>query len=663
MQQIAVQSGRNEPCPCGSGKKFKKCCAEKQQAAPENPQVFLSALQLCNQGHLREAASICERLISQNPRHVNALHLLANIMATSGNLEASFGLYEATIEAAPDFIDAYLNYATSLTAAGKLDNALEILSRAIALKPSLPGPYCKTGDIYKSVGGFGKAIEFYKMALAKDPKHRESLRNLCSIIHNRAGLEETRHYLKTYLELYPSDAARINYETAIPSIMKSHDDIREHRERVSRNIDSLIAAGVRVADPVRELNLYNFFFSYHGENNKELFAKFAALYSSACPALLFKAPHVEEPRKEGKLKVAFLSKFFYKHSVSKCFNGVIDGLVKDPRLEVKLLCSGEAHFKNMATANLGAAMISVPDDIFEAQKVIAALNLDILIFTEIGMHAPSYFLAFSRLARVQCILGGHPDTSGIPAMDYYISSQIIEPESVASQHTEKPLLLERSPTIIERSPVPANPKTLKELGLPEGKRIYLCPMMLHKLHPDFDKAMGEILKKDPGGVVVLFADTPALYGDNAPWARAVSERLMSSLPLDVAERIMFVPWADSGVFMDYLIRADVILDSFYFGGGTTAYAAFSAGVPVITWPAEMGRARCVYECAMRMEIPELIAKNQDDYVEKAVRIANDKTTRETLKTRILENNNKFFDNNGVVTELADELLKLFPNLP
>ena len=33
-----MKAGRNEPCPCGSGKKYKKCCLGKNQAAsPAQP--------------------------------------------------------------------------------------------------------------------------------------------------------------------------------------------------------------------------------------------------------------------------------------------------------------------------------------------------------------------------------------------------------------------------------------------------------------------------------------------------------------------------------------------------------------------------------------------------------------------------------------------------
>ena len=53
-------------------------------------------------------------------------------------------------------------------------------------------------------------------------------------------------------------------------------------------------------------------------------------------------------------------------------------------------------------------------------------NLDIIFYPDIGMSAITYFLAFSRLAPVQIVSWGHPETTGIDTIDYFLSSQIIE---------------------------------------------------------------------------------------------------------------------------------------------------------------------------------------------------------------------------------------------
>ena len=73
----------------------------------------------------------------------------------------------------------------------------------------------------------------------------------------------------------------------------------------------------------------------------------------------------------------------------------------------------------------------IPSVLKQAQELIAAYEPDILYYPDIGMEPVSYFLAFARLAPVQCACWGHPVTSGIPNIDYFLSWSIHEPAGSA----------------------------------------------------------------------------------------------------------------------------------------------------------------------------------------------------------------------------------------
>ena len=78
--------GRNDPCPCGSGKKYKKChgasehVAGSASGAPARregvEQRFARAYQLFQRGAFAEAAEICADILQQKPKHIHANHLL-----------------------------------------------------------------------------------------------------------------------------------------------------------------------------------------------------------------------------------------------------------------------------------------------------------------------------------------------------------------------------------------------------------------------------------------------------------------------------------------------------------------------------------------------------------------------------------------------------------
>ena len=91
----------------------------------------------------------------------------------------------------------------------------------------------------------------------------------------------------------------------------------------------------------------------------------------------------------------------------------------------------------------------------QARRTIAAENLDVLVFADAGMDSVTSTLVFSRMAPVQCVTWGHPDTTGSPAIDYFVSSSLIESEDADQHYTEQ---LVRLPGTLAQEP--------SRLGLP-----------------------------------------------------------------------------------------------------------------------------------------------------------------------------------------------------
>ena len=130
-------------------------------------------------------------------------------------------------------------------------------------------------------------------------------------------------------------------------------------------------------------------------------------------------------------------------------------------------------------------------------------EIDILVYADIGMEALSYSLAFSRLAPVQCVTLGHPVTTGIQTVDYYISTEALETEASDQHYTERLVRLQHLPIYFYKPKVPQELQDRKHFGLPEDCHVYACLQSLFKFHPRFDEVLGAILRADPGGVLVL----------------------------------------------------------------------------------------------------------------------------------------------------------------
>lgn len=109
--------GRNEPCPCKSGKKYKKCCLEKDEreaalrrAPPPSaaPQWILeddglddlsnSVLDLIEERRFDEALAACRRLQEEFPDVVDGLERTAMVHAAMGDHAVAADYYRKTLD-------------------------------------------------------------------------------------------------------------------------------------------------------------------------------------------------------------------------------------------------------------------------------------------------------------------------------------------------------------------------------------------------------------------------------------------------------------------------------------------------------------------------------------------------------------------------------------
>jgi protein O-GlcNAc transferase len=179
-------------------------------------------------------------------------------------------------------------------------------------------------------------------------------------------------------------------------------------------------------------------------------------------------------------------------------------------------------------------------------ETIARKKPDVLIYTDIGMDPLSYYLGFHRLAPVQCVTWGHPVTTGIPTMDYFISSRLFEPEDNAQEHYSEQLVqLDTLPAFYQRPTLDESQEVSRAaFGFTSDEHIYLCPQTLLKFHPEFDSTLASILNQDPQGVLVLVnAYTPQ-------WGDRLMERFEKTLP-DARHRVRIL---DRQSFPSFWIR-------------------------------------------------------------------------------------------------------------
>lgn len=436
-------------------------------------------------------------------------------------------------------------------------------------------------------------------------------------------------------------------ELLTEAIHDSRQAIASSRARFEQGLDRVLEAPPRIEDPLNKADLPTFYLAYHGLCNRRLHTKLARAFLCAVPDLGWQAPHcLASGRRPGRIRIAFLSAFLRNHSIGKVARGLIAGLDRE-QFEIYVLSLPPVVLDETARWIQGHCdhWLAVADRLDEARSQIAALELDVLFFQDIGMEPFSYLLAFARLARVQCVSYGHPDTTGIPNMDYYVSNDWYEPPGAVEHYSERLFPLHHLPTLAHyyRPPLPDSMPTRAELGLPVDGRLYVCAQTPFKLHPDFDELMRLILERDGAGRIVLFSDRCE------EWSVMLMRRFRRTLG-GAVDRILFLPRQPYPRFLQLLGVADVALDTPHFNGMITSIETLSVGTPVITLPTDLQRGRVTQAMYRAMDIDDCIASDADDYAARAVGIASDPDRRHALRALIRERNYQLFESRRAIIE-------------
>jgi predicted O-linked N-acetylglucosamine transferase (SPINDLY family) len=251
---------------------------------------------------------------------------------------------------------------------------------------------------------------------------------------------------------------------------------------------------------------------------------------------------------------------------------------------------------------------------------------------------------------VQCVSWGHPVTTGLDTIDYFLSSADLEPDDGNTHYTERLIRLSALLPYYYRPPLPDPPRDRTSFGLSEQEHLYLCPQSLFKFHPDFDAILLDLLRRDPQGRLLL------IEGSRLHWTSLLLERWRTTLA-EVIERVSFLPRLSEHDFLSLIMLSEVMLDPLHFGGGNTSYEAFAMGTPVVTQPKRFMRGRVTYACYKKMDLTDCVASTPEAYVDTAVRLGTDRDYRTAVSEAIRSRNHVLYEDISAVTELEQFFLQ------
>lgn len=556
----------------------------------------------------------------------------------------------------PENAGAWFNLAIACYAL-HLEGPMErALSQAFTLEPNNPEFHYKLGLLCKEQMNFARAIASLQRADALRPGTLEIPLALAEACQHQGDVDAAcRLYQQLSSDFPHAVTPRLELAYAFPHIPSSNADIDASRAHVMANFDRLMAEGFTFDAPEKQLRNLPFYQSYHGRDNKSFMLKMAEFFRHCCPSLTYTAPHCKKPPAPKKrLRIGFVSEYMHVRLLNQFYATLLISLAAREDLDIHIFAAtppADARGEDIARA--AAQFTLLPPDLTAARTLLAEAELDLLIYLEIGMKPLSYFLAYARLAPVQCVMTGHPITSGISTIDYMLTARLMEPDHPEPHYSEKLICFEHMLVTFHRPEVPAHRKPRLSLALPDDATLYACPVTLFKIHPDMDAIFAKILKRDAKALIVLCDPGYAL------WQTQLKKRFEDAMGSALAERILFLPFLQGEDFYHLLRNVDAVLDPVHFSFGTTAYLAVAADVPFVTWPGEFMRGRVGTALYRQMDMPELLAPTHEAYVELALKLAADKQFYQAMSEKIRTRSERVFTSDGVAEEYATHIHRIY----
>lgn len=404
----------------------------------------------------------------------------------------------------------------------------------------------------------------------------------------------------------------MNAQTALfmlqtPVAPESEDEILAARKRYENVLNRLMDLELDSGEVFDALGRYEAItLPYHGFVDRDLNAKFGSFVTHHSHLALPEFGQTVAPRKNGPiLRVGFISGTMRNHQASRWAIGFLNSPPED--IETYAFQLGP-HFDAMTAIwkQRASHFFMLHGSVPEAGRFIKSLELDVLVHLDPLEVARAKQFATLRLAPLQVTMWGTPFTCGFPEITHYFSSDAMEPVNAQDQYSETLLRLPGFGLCYERMLI-GNPIAFDKSRLGPGPHFLVAQNSL-KLLPRRDSFFKKVTEAT--GRPLLMID----YGDFS------TERLKRRLAR-AAVPVQWLPKMEAQEFLGLLAAVDASLDTPDWNGSNTTIEALLVGTPVISLPGIHLRGRHTLGFYKVLGAQNLLAKDEDDYIQQVLNVA------------------------------------------
>ncbi len=654
------------------------------------PELLKLGNRLHREKNLEMAESAFRKILEYQPDHVMALHFLGVIAHQTGNLEAAASLIEKALSLEPDYAQAYNNLGNIYEAMGKpeiaikhyrdalvldkyyidalfnlgivlrqlneMSEAEKIFLKCVDLDPKRADVQFEIGQTYQKLGKRTEAQIAYRVALDLDPKHIDARMNVGNILTTLGKVEEA---IKEFDEALKSDPKHIKLinsrgvaQRKIGMFQESLQTSKIALELDANNIETLNTLGAayqtlgqneKAADcywqalrqaPDAEcahkcllfvaLNLPDI-------SSQELFDIHREVRSHFDKPWLSKKPFTDRNRNvTRRIKIGYLSSDFRTHVVAM---NVLPLIANHDHEKFEVFLYGQVEYPDEVTKKFKLFADHWRSTMLMSNEAVAKIieedEIDILVTLAGRFDENRPIVASFRPAPIQ--ISFHDcATSGLEAMDYYLTDEILHPQDTREQFTEE---LWRLP-LYYQYPVQEGLPTIKEApAIQNGFVTFGCFNKPEKISEPVFALWSDVLKSIPNSKILMkyfnHYSQPSMQKDiQSRFSKygIAADRLILKAGMDNRQH-----------HLENYHEVDIALDPFPFNGATTTFESLTMGVPVVTLLGRHFVDRVAASIVSHGGYPDLVAENKKAYVELAVRLANDLPTLNQMRISMRDN--------------------------
>lgn len=633
-------------------------------------------------GDYDKAEKKFKEVINLQPNFVDGYYNLATVYLKLNNFADAITFFIKTLDIDKNFYNAYFNLGICYQRIDQVDNSIKNYNLYIQNVNNDASAYINLGIIFFNQKQFNKAKEAFNYVLTIDLANVdanfyigliffEEKKNLVAIDFFRKAIYFDKNFYLAYLKLAEALILLTRFSEAIEVYndfikldsenKKELADAFYNLANLQGNIGDLENAfknydiAISYSKNINYIKGYIFHYNFYEKFNPKKYFELTNVYLNN---LNVKKILSEKNKYQNskKIRIGFLSADFREHAVGYQIVGILEKLSLDKDFEIYLYNLDKVNNSSDKITSrfkiLSSSWFDVKD--IGAEELAKKIYFDdIKILFDLSGYTANNFLEvfLFKPAPIQISWAGYLSSTGIKEIDYILVDSNVVSKEFSKYFIEKPLALKNTWSLLSafESIKPSN-------VIPFFRNKYVTFgsfNSIYKINNNTIKLWSAILNKVNHSKLKLIN-----FAFNDEKVKKNFKEIFFSHNVK-SEQLIFLNDVRREELFNHYNDVDIALDTFPYGGGTTSLEAAWMTVPLLTKFGDSFLSRCGKSINSNLELNDWICNTDEEYVNKAVKFANDISFLKKTKDTLIENKDKFFDIDIFANNLSLVLKKVW----